>query len=262
MADIYLTDYIGWFGTEAATLIPEIHAVTDDAITLYVNSPGGNVFDGIAIMAALQQHPARVETRVLGLAASIASVIIAGASDSVSINPSARVMVHDPVSIVIGKASDFRKEADLLDSITDDLVNIYDRRMNVGRAEVRRMMADETWYTAAQAVEVGLADQVDGQPAKPATALFDRILAQYHNVPDDLYQREAESVGLKDLEKVLRNAGLSRSEASGFVARGKLALQREAGERPIADMHHDGLVSLSETLRGGVCQRPRSFSKT
>ena len=185
MADIYITDVIGPFGLDADRIVRQINATEDDVIALHVNSPGGSVFDGLAIMNALQQHPAAVETRVLGLAASIASVIVIGASDWLGMGEGARLMIHNPMSVVIGGADDLRKEADVLDGVKRDLVAIYMNRTGQSERVIQSAMEDETWYSAQEAVDFGFADEVISGTLRPVNH-FAQILACYRRTPEEL----------------------------------------------------------------------------
>lgn len=159
--DIY--DEIGMWGSDAASFIAELRAVTTPHITLNLSSLGGDVFDGLAIYSALVHHPARVTVRIDGVAASIASVI-AQAGDLIVISSSAKIMIHDAWAMIVGNAGDMRAMAEILDATSDTLADIYRERAGSGtRKEWRAAMQanlDGTWYSAAEAVEVGLADEV------------------------------------------------------------------------------------------------------
>ena len=255
MATIILREIGGFWGQGTADLVRDIEAVTDDTIHLLVNSPGGAVFDGIEIMDALLRSPARVETRVTGLAASIASIIVVNASDHTEIVRGARMMIHDPISFVWGPASVMRKEADLLDGIADDLVDIYVEKMDETEDAVRELMRAETWYSAQEAVDAKLADTVVGGTPE-AVARFAAYLAAYRNVPDDIdTPTSTDKLDLHGIERTLRDAGLTRMQARNFVSQGKGALQRDAGEQIGADQRDAdqvliGLDRLAEALRG------------
>ena len=247
MADVYLMDVIdSWWGVDPEKFIREIHATEDDTIRLHVNSPGGNVFDGIAIMTALREHPARVEARVLGLAASIASVIVAGAADSVAITRGAQFMIHNPISVIWGDAAAMRREAKLLDSIKDDLVDVYMRRMSGDSGEIAKIMDAETWYGADEALDVGLADElIGGEPRN--VSKFEAILKNYKNTPANFANaRQKTTLNLSELERTLRDAGLTRTQAKAFISEGKSGLRDAGGGMSQRDV---GLQELSETLR-------------
>jgi ATP-dependent protease ClpP protease subunit len=129
------------------------------SIRLHLNSPGGDAFDGVAIMNVLRDHPADVTVTVDGLAASAAS-IIAMAGDTVVMGRGSQMMIHDAASYGFGNAAELRKAAQVLDSISDSMAAVYAERAGGTTAEWREVMAEETWYGAEEAVEAGLADEV------------------------------------------------------------------------------------------------------
>jgi ATP-dependent Clp endopeptidase proteolytic subunit ClpP len=167
VVDLY--DEIGWFGVEASEFVRELRELDVDDIELHVNSPGGDVFDAIAILNALRSHPARVTATVDGLAASAASFITVG-SDEVVMARNSEMMIHDPLGLVIGNAADMRDLADRLDKIADNMASIYQDKAGGELADWRAAMRAETWYSAQEAVEAGLADRVDAESDDEASA--------------------------------------------------------------------------------------------
>jgi ATP-dependent Clp endopeptidase proteolytic subunit ClpP len=160
-ATIHVYDEIGYFGVTANEFVNEVKALQVDSITLHVNSPGGEVFDGIAIYNALRNHPANVTVIVDALAASIASVI-AMAGDTVIMEPTAQLMIHDGHGICVGNAADMHATADLLDKCSDNIASVYATRTGTPVDAWRERMRNETWYSAQEAVDAGLADRVAG----------------------------------------------------------------------------------------------------
>lgn len=154
-------DYWGDDDTTAAAFAKTLDGITAPVIDLHVNSPGGLVFDGIAIHAALRNHPATVEVSIDGLAASAAS-FVSMAGDSVTIEKAAKMMIHDARGVVIGNAADMAAMSELLDELSDTIAGIYADRAGGTVETWRDAMKAETWYSGAQAVEAGLADQVIG----------------------------------------------------------------------------------------------------
>ncbi|MFI9200168.1 head maturation protease, ClpP-related [Streptomyces sp. NPDC053048] len=161
-AEVAIYDEIGYFGVTASDFIADLKALDAPEISLRINSPGGEIFDGIAIMNALRSHRARITTYVDGLAASIASVI-AMAGDRIVMQPHSQMMIHDGSGLCIGNAGDMREMAELLDRQSDNIASIYAERAGGTVKQWRTRMLAETWYSAAEAVEAGLADEV----AKP-----------------------------------------------------------------------------------------------
>lgn len=158
-AQIHIYDEIGYWGITASDFVRELSSLNATTIDLHINSPGGEIFDGIAIMNALRSHPATVTTYVDSLAASIASVI-AMAGDRVVMAPRSQLMIHDGSGLCIGNAADMRKTAELLDRQSDNIAAVYAERAGGTVEEWRARMTVETWYTAAEAVEAGLADEI------------------------------------------------------------------------------------------------------
>lgn len=156
-AEIWIYDEIGYWGVTASDFISALSAVSASSIVLHVNSPGGEVYDGIAIYNALRNHPATIESRVDALAASIASVI-AMAGDTVLVEETADMMIHDASGYCGGNAADMNAMATLLDRVSDNIAGIYAKRAGGTVDEWRERMRAEEWFTGAEAVAVGLAD--------------------------------------------------------------------------------------------------------
>jgi ATP-dependent protease ClpP protease subunit len=176
-ASLHLYGVIGayWDGIDASEVVPAIRALDVDTIDLFVNSPGGNVYDGIAIRNALRQHSAHVVVTIDGLAASAAS-FIACAGDEVVMGENAEFMIHDAWGLSIGNAADMRTAADDLDRISDNIAAMYAAKAGGEASAWRDLMKAETWYTADEAVAAGLADRLDSDaPAADGTPsnLFD-----------------------------------------------------------------------------------------
>lgn len=164
-ADIYVYDEIGYWGVMAAEFVAELAQVTSGDITLHLNSPGGDVFDGIAIMQSLRDHPATVTVKVDALAASIASVI-AMAGDRIVMGRNAQMMIHDASGLCIGNSADMAQMLAMLDKVSDNIASVYADRAGGTAASWRTTMKAETWYSADEAVAAGLADEVAPLPAK------------------------------------------------------------------------------------------------
>lgn len=174
--DIYLYDAIGEWGVTAQDFVDALRGVVTGTITMYVNCEGGEVFDGLAIYEALRRHPANITAFVDGIAASAASFVIC-AADHVVIAERGRIMIHDAHGIAMGNARDMRSMADLLDSLSDTIADIYADRAKGTRDEWRAAMQaaeggpDGTWYDARAAVKAKLADEMIGgdKPGNTAT---------------------------------------------------------------------------------------------
>jgi len=166
-AEIYIYNEIGWFGTTADDFVKELRAITAAGIDLHINSPGGEIFDGIAIYNCLLAHPAAVTTYVDSLAASIASVI-AMAGDKIIMGRNSQMMIHDGMGLCVGNAEDMRRMADDLDVQSANIASVYADRAGGTVDEWRERMRAETWYSADEAVSAGLADEVVALRPGPA----------------------------------------------------------------------------------------------
>lgn len=236
--EIIVYDVIGWPFIDADAFIRDLATIKTGRITVRINSPGGDVFDGLAIFNALSAHKAKIITRIEGLAASIASVV-AMAGNKVQAYKSAMFMIHDPWVLAIGNQYDLRETADILEKISKNLLDIYADKSNVGKKDLKQMMKDETWMTAKEAQDQGFIDTVldAGEPVK---AEFD--LSMFAHVPADLSSKETTVDGVIDkrtLERALRDVGLSQNKAKAFVARGYSAIDESA-------------TSLTKNLKEGM----------
>lgn len=166
---LYVYDLIGGYDNDAAEFVQAVHAIDAKAIDLHVNSPGGFVYDGVAMYEALVAHPATVNVHIDGLAASAAS-FLSMAGDSIEIARAGRMMIHDAQGVGIGGPADMREYADTLDAVSNDISGIYAARAGGKPATWRAAMSATTWYSAAEAVDAKLADLVAGGKTKDSGA--------------------------------------------------------------------------------------------
>lgn len=247
-AEIYIYDEIGYWGTTAADFVRDLVAIKAGKILLHLNTPGGDAFDGIAIHNALQQHPATVRVQVDSLAASAGSVI-AMAGDSIVMAKHSTMMIHDPFGLAMGDAKDMHKMGDVLDQLGDTIAGVYAERAGGSVREWRDRMLEETWYNDRAAVEAGLADEVDGDGDGDGTAENSWDLSIFRHPPAELLQPAAQADGgqgqptKRNIERALRDAGLTRSQAKAFVAAAWHTEER--GEtRDVSD-----LIALRDAIR-------------
>ena len=173
-AELLIYDEIGgWFGNTPGEIVDELRAVTAPNLRVRINSPGGSVFDGIAIANAIRLHPANVIVQVDGIAASAASVI-AMAGDRIVMTPQSQLMIHDASGMCFGNSADMDEMAHLLDIQSDNIADAYAERAGGTREEWRERMRAESWYLAAEAVAAGLADEV--LPSRKATEEPESVL--------------------------------------------------------------------------------------
>jgi ATP-dependent protease ClpP protease subunit len=167
-AEVLVYDEIGYWGITAADFVRDLQGVTAKRMSLRISSPGGEVFEGIAIYNAIKNHPAHVTSQVDGLAASIASFIML-AADEVTIGDHAAVMIHDASGLCIGNAADMQQTADLLDKTSDNIADAYANKAGGTRADWRDTMRAETWYYGQEAVDAGLVDRMATPAASDKT---------------------------------------------------------------------------------------------
>ena len=183
-------------GTTASSFAAELAAAGRlTSIHLKVNSPGGNVFDGIAIYNALLSHGATVTAEVVGLAASIASVILMAATE-ISMGEGSMLMIHNPYSAVMGgDAGEMRKMADTLDKVKDSMITAYRRHTKKTKAEVAAIMDAETWFSAREAQDAGFAEKVidpdEDREDQMAAAFATPIFAKFKHPPAQIAARLA-----------------------------------------------------------------------
>jgi HK97 family phage prohead protease len=172
---VFIFDEIGGsFGVDAKQFAEDLEAIDAPAITVRINSPGGSVFDAIAIFNALNHHPAQITVYVDALAASAAS-IVAMAGDEIVMMPGAQMMIHDAAATEEGNAADMAKMSTFLDRQSDNVADIYRMRGGGDTTLWRALMVAETWMFGGEAVGFGLADRVEELATSPVPELGDRM---------------------------------------------------------------------------------------
>lgn len=210
-----------------------------ETLNIFINSDGGDVFAGQAIYSMLVRHKAVKNVYIDGLAASIAS-LIAMAGDKVIMPANAMMMVHDPWTIAMGNANDFRKLADDMDKIRDAMLVTYETKTGMERQEIIDLLDAETWMTAEEAVKMGFADEIEQTKEIAASLDKNRLiinglefdLSKFHNPP-----------------KVAAAAVLPPSEPQGHGIKSKgrtLSAANEAKITEARDSLDEVLSQLSE----------------
>jgi len=212
--------------------VQDLAQVKSPKMSIRIHSPGGFVFDGMAIFQAIRRHPAEKTAHIDGLAASMASVI-ALAADRVEMAKGAFYMVHRPAAIAIGNGDDMRKTADMVDKVEEELVAIYADQADQTKRQVRSWMADETWFTADEAKAAGFVDAVTDGDAPEAKFDLSYPVAEDHQVrvafvhPPEALAREAPALEpvkpdtVRKFEAGLREKlGFSRAEAEAIARDG------------------------------------------
>jgi len=190
MSDLTIYGEIGWDAT-AASFQRALAEQPAGNVTVRLNSPGGSLFDGLAIGSLIKSR-GKVTAIVDGLAASAASVVFI-AADRRIMAPGTMLMIHNPWSMVGGTSDDMRKEAEVLDTIAGEMAKLYADASGgkLSAKDAEKLMDAETWLTAEQAVEIGLADAIEGK-AK-AFASIDKNRHAYRNIPKGLETMSTET---------------------------------------------------------------------
>jgi len=215
---VSIYDVIGedWWtggGFTAKRMAAALRSIGPKDVTVKINSPGGDMFEGIAIYNLLKDHPAKVTVEVMGWAASAAS-IIAMAGDDIRMGLGTFMMVHNAWGAVIGNRHDMREGADLFESFDSALADIYEARTGMKRADIAKLMDAETFMGPTEAVKNGFADSVD----------------EGRSAPEAKNAGEMQGVHAKRrLDAVLAQRGVPRSE------RRKLLKEATAGKHDAAD---------------------------
>lgn len=181
-ADIYIYDEIGGWGISARRFTEDLLSLGNlSHINLHIHSPGGEVFDGIAIYNQLKNHSATITVYIDGLAASMASVI-AMVGDTVIMPKNAMMMIHKPWGVSWGDANDMREYADLLDKLENVLIPAYVAKTGKTTEEITAMLEQETWLDGDECVEHGFADKVI-EPVKAMASLTSKRIEEFSSMP-------------------------------------------------------------------------------
>lgn len=231
VAEVSIFDEIGGWGISVGDFKDAFDLIKDKkSITVYINSPGGSVTEGMALYNILASVREKVTVEVIGLAASIAS-IVALAGKNLVMDEGTYYMIHNPWTIAWGEADEMRKAADVLDKMRGELINIYAARSGIDGEEIARMMDEETWLTADEAREMGFASSVKRTVKAAALSVFDLSKIGFQHPPKAFVPRsKAQEIRtIRDFEGFLRDAGFSRSEAEALASGGFKTLRRDAG---------------------------------
>ena len=190
-----------WFGIEATSPKKVIEALRDAGdVEVSINSPGGDVFAGSEIFTALKSHKGHVTTKIVGLAASSASFIAMG-GDKILISPTGQIMIHNVSTSASGDYRAFKHAADTLKSANQSIINAYKTRLNKTDQELQKMMDNETWFNANDALAHGFVDEImfteDNKPfggqfvaSVGGTILNDEMLSKIKDMMEKEKQQE------------------------------------------------------------------------
>ena len=215
--DVIGQDFWTGEGVTAKRIAGALRAIgPDKPVTVSINSPGGDMFEGIAIYNMLREHKGPITVKVLGIAASAASVI-AMAGDTVEIGKAAFLMIHNCSVGLYGNRHDLRDAADWMEPFDAAMAGVYSDRTGQDSAAIQSMLDKETWIGGDSAIEQGFADS---------------LLAS-----DQIKEggAKAHASAVRRLESALRSSGLPRSEAQRLITEFKASLSDSAGDRGLSD---------------------------
>ena len=241
-AEIRIYDVIGWPWIDADSFINELNRISASTITVAINSPGGDVFDGTAIYNALKNHSAHIITRIDGIAASMASVIHQ-AGDERQVMNNVYGMIHNAWGISIGDYREMLKTGEFLDKVSGTLALSYAERSGKSIDDMRAIMDEETWLIGQELVDDGFADVVIGEESQNAEARFN--LDMYNNAPEQVNAHGTGSMknkrqppsSIREIESGLRAMGYSRSVATNLAG-----VINSAQRDSVADDQSDSVI--------------------
>lgn len=231
--DVIGEDFFGE-GVSSKGVAAQLRSIGERDVVVNINSPGGNFFEGLAIYNLLRQHKGKVSVRVVGIAASSASVI-AMAGDNIEIARAGFLMIHNTWVMAIGDRNELRDTADWLEPFDQTAVDIYAARSGMDVAELGAMLDKETWLSGATCVENGLADELLDSDQVEANAT--------------LRQRMEHRVAAHQIDALLAKAGTPRTRRRELMNNLKSDMQNavDLGKRDAA--LNQGLTGLLETAR-------------
>jgi ATP-dependent Clp protease, protease subunit len=196
-----------WWGESisANDIKKALENVESETVTIHLNSPGGDAFDGIAIYNQLKNHTSKVIVHVDGLAASAAS-IIAMAADELIMNTGSMMMIHEASTFSWGTKADIKKTLNALEGIDKSIADIYMTRYTGERAELDNLVVNETWFTASEAVSVGLADKVNETKEDAEVTNLKSMVTNLQNELEQLKNQNKE----EPTPEHVKNSGLSK----------------------------------------------------
>lgn len=244
---IDIMDEIGGWGVNAASFRDSFSRIgKDETVRLHINSPGGDITDGLEIYNTLKAHPGTVKVELGAMTASIATVV-AMAGDEISMASNGRMVVHNPWVFAMGESGELRKMADIMDGMKGDILAAYRAQTGLDYAELSDMMDEETWMTAGEAKESGFIDSIDGDEDTSAKN-FD--LSRFKNaIKFSSKQGDTEPEGsgkagngkqpirLSDLENAARTKPKLSLQPQGKITMTaeEIAAQKAAQEKAIED---------------------------
>lgn len=226
MLDVIGQDWWTGEGVTAKRISAALRSIgADNPVIVNLNSPGGDMFEGTAIYNLLREHRGHVTVKVLGMAASAASVV-AMAADEIQIGRSSFFMIHNCWVAAAGNRHEFRDLSEWMEPFDAAMVDVYAARTGMPSADIAKMMDRETWVGGSSAVDKGFADSLlDSDSVKEG-------------------EGKTQAAAVRRLEATLRAAGMPRSEAQKLISDFKSSLSDSAGNSGLSDSAADIAASL------------------
>lgn len=205
----------------------------DGDVTVWINSPGGNVFAAAEIYTMLKEYAGAVTVRIASIAASAASVI-AMAGDQVQMSPTALLMIHDPSTIAMGNAKDMEKAIETLNEVKESIINAYIAKTGLRHNKVAELMESETWMNAKKALDLGFCDEILYEAKKEEPA------------------QEAEAFAEPEDEKPVLEAQLYSSRQMGLAILNRLCVSDTAADKPPDDKPSAPTIGMDGKTEDGA----------
>ena len=201
--DVIGEDFWTGEGVTVKRIDAALRSIGERDVTVAINSPGGDMFEGIAIFNRLREHPGKITVKVVGYAASAAS-IIAMAGDRVEIGQAAFLMIHNAWVFALGNRHELREVADWLEPFDKAMVGVYSARTGMDDEKIEGLLDNETWMGAEDAIEMGFADAL-----LPADA--------QEKSKNNAKAKASETSAVRSIERALMGQGRSRSQARSLI---------------------------------------------
>ncbi|GLK78031.1 ATP-dependent Clp protease proteolytic subunit [Methylopila jiangsuensis] len=234
MFDVIGEDFWSGGGVTAKKVTAQLRAIGDRPVEVQINSPGGDMFEGIAIFNVLREHPQQVTVKVMGMAASAAS-IIAMAGDRIEIGSASFIMIHNCWVLAIGNRHDMQETSEWLEPFDQAMVDLYASRTGQTTQDIAKWMDAETYMSGTMAIERGFADEL--------------LASDQTTTDEDAKSRDREVNDLRAMELQLVSAGMSRSAARARINKIKGTPGAAPAATPGAGDDWSGLTGLLATLQ-------------
>lgn len=234
VAELSIFDEIGGFGVYVSEFKEAFDLVKNQQeIKLLLNSPGGSITEGMALYNLLASVRPKLVIETIGIAASIASVVALAGREH-RMGEGTYYMIHNPWTVTWGDAEQLRKDAEVLDKMRGEIINIYAAHSSLSAEAIGQMMDAETWLTADEAHGHGFAQVVLRETKAAARAGFDLGKIGFQHVPRALVERPdwKNIQTVRDFERFLRDAGASRTEAERIASSGFGHGRGDPGQAP------------------------------